>query len=610
MRKTPHVTAWIIGVIFGSICLVNTAMAADALQASISANKVGFGETVTLTLTADADQINGNPDLTPLQNDFDLLGQSTSSQTRIINGNRSATASWIITLAPKTKGSIEIPAISAGTAKSNPFTIDVVDVADLPAGTSPSQALHIEVLVDDKPHYVHAEIPVTVQVIDGAGMTEASLQAPSSKDFTLRQSGEDQYQQTTLNGLPVTVMQRHYLLTPLKSGELTLPPVQLQGMVPAPGNNRSMPAMPSVFGRSPFGNSIFDQMFNRGQQVRVQSESVDLTIKASPVTGSNWFLPAKDVQISAQWNSGKPTFNVGEAASRTVRLVALGAAKEKLPNLEFESTDGARIYLDRSDDKSADTPQGTAAVREFKVSVVPTRAGELEIPGIDVSWWDTETDQQRTASLPAETITVAGGVAANTAPATAAEPVPASTVQSQNSDSSDSSADTMFDVKSLIGISALALIAALASVGFYRRFRRQTELSGGQSGQRSDSKTATTGFERDKKHQQKLKVLHHQVVDASKANQAEKAYAAYQRWLATAKRGDNFLQDNTQTVRVALMTELEKLEAQLYKSSPTSDWQGKEFMHAFEAWSAALGKSRSSKQVTTTVPSLYPSQAT
>ena len=482
MTKTTHVTAWFIGVIFGSMFLLSTAMAADALQASVSANKVGFGETVTLTLTADADQINGNPDLTPLENDFDLLGQSTSSQTRIINGNRSATASWIITLAPKTKGSIEIPAISAGTAKSDPFTIDVVDVADLPAGTSPSQALHIEVLVDDKPHYVHAEIPVTVQVIDGAGMTEASLQVPSSKDFTLRQSGEDQYQQTTLNGLPVTVMQRQYLLTPLKSGELTLPPIQLQGMVSAPGNNRAMPAMPSVFGRSPFGNSIFDQMFNRGQQVRVQSEPVELTVKASPITDSNWFLPAKDVQISAEWANGKPTFNVGEAASRTVKLLALGAAKEKLPNLEFESTDGARIYLDRSDDKSADTPQGTAAVREFKVSIVPTRAGELEIPGIDVSWWDTETDQQRTASLPAETITVAGGVAANTDQATAAEPVPASMVQSQNSDSSDSGADTMFDIKSLIGISALALIAALASFGFYRRFRRQTAPSGAQSG--------------------------------------------------------------------------------------------------------------------------------
>ena len=453
-------------------------MATDVLQASVNANKVGFGDTVTLTLTADSDTLTSRPDLTPLEDDFDLVSQSTSSQTQIINGNRSATVSWLITLAPKSKGSLEIPAISAGTAASNPLTIDVVDVADLPAGTSLSQALHVEVMVDDKPHYVHGEIPITVQVIDAAGMTQATLQAPTSKDFTLRQTGEDQYQQTQINGRPVTVMQRQYLLTPLKSGVLTLPPVQLRGTVPSPVDNRMMrnrPALPAGFGGSLFGSSLFDQMFNQGEQVRVQSEPVSLTIKASPVSDSNWFLPAKDVQISAEWAQSVPEFKVGEAASRTVRLLALGAAQEKLPNLKFENTDGARIYLDRSDDKSADTAQGTAAVREFKLSIVPTRSGEMELPAIDVSWWDTESDQQRIASLPAETIFVTGTAA--TAPGdAAANSVTAldSEASEQSTSNPDMGSEALLDARGVFGVSALILLGALASFGMYRRSRRST----------------------------------------------------------------------------------------------------------------------------------------
>ena len=609
MNRKKQLTAWFTGAVFATLGLLHSAMAADALQASVSANKVGFGETVTLTLTADSDQLNSRPDLTPLENDFDLVSQSTSSQTQIINGNRSATVSWILTLVPKSKGSLEIPAISAGSATSNSLTIDVVDVAEFPAGTSPSQALHVEVMVDDKPHYVHGEIPVTVQVIDAAGMTQATLQAPTGKDFTLRQSGEDQYQQRQLNGRPVTVMQRQYLLTPLKSGELTLPPVQLQGMVPTPDGNRMMtgrPSLPAGFGGSLFGPSLFDQMFNRGQQVRVQSDPVALTIKASPVSDSSWFLPAKDVQISAEWAQGTPEFKVGEAASRTVRLLALGAAQEKLPNLTFEDTDGARIYLDRSDDKSADTAQGTAAVREFKLSIVPTRSGDIELPAIDVSWWDTETDQQRTASLPAETISVAGAAATSNATANS-NTTSESVVPEVTSSDADMGSDAWLDVKTVAGASVLVLFGALASFALYRRSRRSANSD--HQGKRSVSAFGELASENDRVRRQRLKTIHRQVVDACKAGQPEKAYASYGRWLTMVEQTDNLALRNSQALRSALNTQFSKLEEQLYQSNSTQVWQGREFLEAFEKYSAVLGKNSKGEGAIPIVPALYPAQA-
>jgi hypothetical protein len=511
-------------------------------------------------------------------------------------------------------GKLSIPAISAGSVSSNPLSIEVVEASALPAGTSPSQKLAVEVLVDDKPHYVHGEIPITVRITDGTGLTEASLQVPTGNDFTLRQSGADETNQAVRDGQSVTIMQRHYMLTPLKSGELTLPPVVLQGTVPAPANERSMfalPSVPSAFGRSPFGGSLFDRMFNPGQEVRVQSTPVTLNVKANPVSDSNWFLPAKDVQLSAEWTQKNPSFKVGEAVSRTVRLLALGAAREKLPTLEFADADGARIYLDRSDDKSVDTPQGTAAVREFSLSIVPTRAGEITIPAIDVSWWNTEADEQRIASLPAESISVVGGPTDSTTRSnTSIQPAAHATADagtSQKADTTPSKSAELISNNVLLW-SALALIASMTGALLFLRHRHALQqLSSNDAPLPGIRRPRALTGSRDSKHyQQELKRLHSRVVDACKADRAESAYAAYTAWHAMAYPGRNLSSIGLQAQHASFASELDKLETQLYKSSESEVWHGQSFLDAFQVMSAQLDKRSRNKHSIASVPALYP----
>lgn len=616
MKRISVLAPWLLGAALGISSLLQTAMAADGLQARLSADTVGFGDTVTLMLTADADSVHSNPDLSPLQYDFNLLSQSTSSQTSIINGARNATISWVITLAPNSMGKLDIPAISAGTLSSNPISLDVVDAATLPAGTTASQDIAVDVLVDDKPHYVHGEIPITVRIIDGTGLTDASLQVPSSSDFTLKQTGNDEISQSQQDDRPVTVMQRHYLLTPLKSGELTLPAVLLQGTAPAPAKERSAfdrPALPSVFGRSPFSSSLFDSMFNPGQEVHVRSMPVTLDIKANPVSDSNWFLPAKDVKLNAVWAQQNPTFKVGEAMSRTIRLYALGAAREKLPNLDFAEADGVRLYLDRSDDKSVDTPQGTAAVREFSVSIVPTRTGEITLPAIDVNWWDTEADEQRIASLPAETISVVGGPFDNTASNDTGSTRQLANTNSpddtvQTSESSDS-AGTVPSFGSLLlwcGLTLLILMTGTPLFLLHRRARSRSLESDAPNPDASRAGSISSSSHENMKHRQALKLLHCRVIDACKANQPETAYAAFRAWYAEANPGNTLSTLSLQPHHAALSSEFDALETWLYQSEEIHAWHGKEFLDAFQDMSAQMAKRARSKVSVARVPALYP----
>merc|ERR1711969_512815 len=120
-------------------------------------------------------------------------------------------------------------------------------------------------------------------------------------------------------------------------------------------------------------------MFDTGKPFSVRSDPIKLTVRADPNAGSgpqHWFLPAKDVRLSAEWTPAHPVFKEGEAASRRVSLLALGASAVQLPDLTFENTDGARIYLDDVQTGEDQTTEGTVARKDFLLSVVPTRGGE------------------------------------------------------------------------------------------------------------------------------------------------------------------------------------------------------------------------------------------
>lgn len=84
--------------------------AAAAVNAWLDHDQVGPGETVQLTLQHDG-QTDAEPDLAPLQQDFDIAGRSSGSNIRIINGQMNAQTQISLMLVPKHNGKLQIPAL-------------------------------------------------------------------------------------------------------------------------------------------------------------------------------------------------------------------------------------------------------------------------------------------------------------------------------------------------------------------------------------------------------------------------------------------------------------------------------------------------------------------
>ncbi|WP_346892318.1 BatD family protein [uncultured Roseibium sp.] len=456
-----------------SAAVLSIALAAPAwaggLAAHLNSGTVAEGDTFQLTLTAGG-QVGASPDLAPLQKDFDILGTSQSMSTQIINGKRSQSVSWIVSLSPKSKGTLEIPSISAGSLSSTPVAIKVVDAGAMPKATGTS-GIGLTATLDDSSPFLFQETPLTVRIETSEPIKSGELIAPHSSAFELVQRGDDRISQATRNGQTVNVIERTYMLKPQEEGAIEIPPFVLRGSVEDPTARRRDPFAGFGFSGFPgFSSSMFNDMFDTGKPFAVRSDPIKLTVRADPNGGSGqhqWFLPAKDVRLTAAWSPKHPVFREGEAVSRRVSLLALGASVVQLPELSFDNTDGARIYLDDVQTGEDQTAEGTVARKDFLLSVVPTRGGKITLPEIKVNWTDSVSGKAKTVTLPSEVITAEGTVPAAGQPAAAA---PQAAPASQATPHTQQEASGKLPVYLLAGLGAAAVLAALGGAAAY--FRR------------------------------------------------------------------------------------------------------------------------------------------
>lgn len=445
---------------------------AGGLAAHVNSGTVAEGDAFQLTLTADG-QVGASPDLAPLQKDFDILGTSQSSSTQIINGKRSQSVSWIVSLSPKTKGTLEIPSISAGSLSSSPVAIKVVDAGSMPKATGAS-GIGLTATLEDGEPFLFQETPLTVRIETSEPIKSAELIAPHSSAFELVQRGQDRVSQASRGGRTVNVIERTYMLKPQEEGAIEIPPFVLRGSVEDPNARRRDPFAGFGFKGFPgFSSSMFDDMFDPGKPFAVRSDPIKLTVRADPNGSSaqhQWFLPAKDVRLTAEWSPAHPVFREGEAVSRRVSLLALGASAVQLPDLSFENTDGARIYLDDVQTGEDQTAEGTVARKDFLLSVVPTRGGKITLPEIKVNWTDSVSGEAKTVTLPSEVITAEGTVPPAGQPAAAA---PEAASASQGLPHTQQEASGNLPVYLAAGLSAAAILAALGGAAAYFRRRRQ-----------------------------------------------------------------------------------------------------------------------------------------
>src|SRR6185437_3987766 len=168
----------------------------------------------------------------------------------------------------------------------------------------------------------------------------------------------------------------------------------------------------SSYGNSPFGGFFGGPSFGMLRTVhpvRLHGSPIVLSVRPRPAgaVGSYW-LPARDITLSATWNPAKLTARAGDPVTLDVDLQATGLTAAQLPDLSslLNTPAGLKAYPDQP--KLTDSTQGGELVgsRDQTIALMADSPGHYTIPALTVSWWDTQNNQPRTATLPARTLTI------------------------------------------------------------------------------------------------------------------------------------------------------------------------------------------------------------
>lgn len=388
------VKKWYLGfcVLFG-ICLPQLAWAASA-TASLDRAITSTEESVQLTVHVDgsADQ---DPDFSPLKQDFELLSQSQNSSYNFINGSMSRSKDWRITLMPKHAGVLSIPAISLGNMMTNALVLKVVD-ASSQVPQAQSKDVFVNMTASSLDSYVQAQIVVTVKLFRAVSLSQAELSEPEAKHAIIKRLGKDKNYETILNQRRYVVTERRYAVFPQQSGQLHIPAVVMRGQI-----NQGM--------------GIFNQV---GRVLRARSKDLDMNVHAMP---SDWdvqqpWLPASSV-ILREIPSVSSDLHVGDALTRTIEMRVHGLTAEQLPPLMSpDVAKGWKQYPDKPELKTEVNGNGVVGIRREKIALIPTQAGDLTLPAIRVTWWNTKTHQVEHAEILKRVVTVKANAHAKPVP--------------------------------------------------------------------------------------------------------------------------------------------------------------------------------------------------
>ena len=374
--------------------LIYTATAhAAELIASVDRSRLNSGETVELTLeTNDVTQF-GKPDLTPLEPLFEVRGTRQVNQLNTLNGDNRATTRWIITLLPKENGSVLIPPLQVGDVQSQPITVQVVE-SDVREDKNSLDPVFIEASLDQSSVYVQAQAILTLRIYHSVSLYDDSSLTPLQiADARVEQLGDTRTYEKDINGVRHGVIEMRYAIYPQHSGLLTIAPQTFSATLV-----ETQPAQDSTAqGPKP------------GKLMRVSSAQIPLTVKPKPLTypiDAPW-LPARSLSLSESWNPEPEHTQVGDSLTRSLTLKVEGLASSQLPAMPATEVNGLRRYPDQPVLSNQSSDRGLIGSREEREALVPSRSGLIDLPTVDVVWWNTFEDHLEHTSLPARTLQVA-----------------------------------------------------------------------------------------------------------------------------------------------------------------------------------------------------------
>lgn len=511
-------------------------VAQAAVHASLDSTTIGIGDAVQLRLERDSES-SRLPDLTPLQQDFDVLSTSSTKTMQIINGSTSLRIETIVMLSPKHSGQLTVPAIDWSGESSSPLSLTVTSAGSgtsgSQAGTAAAKKVFLETSADRADPYLQQAVRVTVRLYMAEPLYRAGMDFPPSNDALIEQIQSDSRHSVVKNGTTYDVVERHYLVFPQHSGTLSIPGPVVEGQIALRMHTDQ------------FGNDPFADLFGAGagmmtgtKPIHVQGDPLVLNVRARPAAaGSGPWLPSQSVTLTGEWRPDSARARVGDPITLDLHLAAEGLTATQLPDVTtmLSVPPGLKAYPDQAKLENSQHDDTVLGTRNQSVALIAEQPGQYVVPAIRLAWWDTKANESREVTLPARTLTILPALGGNGTQSAGAQPSGSTSVPAEPTHAlapADHGAPSTSWLPSSpalrwwVGSSTVLALLWLVTLFAWRRARRRVSAPAATPIAAAVTPTAMTASQ-----------ARGQFHDACRRNDAQLARRALLAWVAAAWPG-------------------------------------------------------------------------
>ncbi|STX40430.1 KQDN repeat-containing protein [Legionella donaldsonii] len=429
-------------------CCLKVVFADVTVQLDVT--QVQLGQPFSLTLTLDS-AVDSVPDLTPLQKNFTILGTERSMNYSVINGQAHSVSQWIITLTANRNGVLPIPSLQIGQEYTKASSIEVTSEETPTTNVqpqTPQQDAVLETDVSVNNPFVNQQVIFTTRLYYSSRLLDASYQPPQVEDALMIPLGQGRHYQISSNNKIYAVEEQQYAIFPQKSGDLKINPPAFNAL---------------IYSVTP-------------KRVHLQAKPTVLHVKPR-LAGYKYWLAAKQVSLSETYDKNTITLMQGDTLVRTVKLSAVAVPAQLLPTLDFGSSDQFSVYPEKPQEKTSFKHPNLVSSTTVKATYLLNKAGQITIPAIKLTWFNTTTGKKETSALPALTLNVVASAGETKQSASAAvantEPVAHTTEVDAKKEQQITLPSLRPETNVAWWLASAFAIAWLLTLGLWYRQRRQ-----------------------------------------------------------------------------------------------------------------------------------------
>ena len=368
---------------------------------------------------------------------------STSQQTSIINGlaEHKVTQQIVIDAIPAKTGTYTIPSYTfeyKDTRLQVPAATLIVVERSANAAPTTNDLIFLKLEAPEK-LYVGQTKQVTLKLyVDSTVRLSDYVIEPNADGFITTGGPPEEPTESIemlANGRRYRVLSWPFTITPVSSGQQDLNfQSTLIAQFPNKRNTRS----------SPFGRSIFDDLFNRTERVNVYTTPVQVDVLPLPKEGQPESFSGAIGQFNIGVSTDAESTRVGEPIMLSLKLSGQGNFS-RIQGPKLPEAEGWRSYPPESVFE-ADASNELRGAKRFDYIFVPEKAGTLELPEISFSFFDPDTQKYVELSSPAIAIDVAPSKVSAIPPPTSSGPGTASTSLPTDNQTKSLTAEEQFQI--------------------------------------------------------------------------------------------------------------------------------------------------------------------